>query len=42
MKNWIIELEKVVGIESARAVVNALSGCLTVMTIVVGNWHLLL
>ncbi len=42
MKNWMIELEKVAGAESTKMAANAVSVCLTVATMLVGNWHLFL
>ena len=41
MKSWMIELEKKVGAEKTRVVIHALAACLTVTTILVGNWHVL-
>lgn len=40
MKNWMIELEKHVGTEEAKIIIQVLAGSLIVSAIIAGNWHL--
>ena len=40
MKNWMVELEKHIGAEDAKLVVQLVAGAVIVTTIIVGNWHL--
>ncbi|HEY9033786.1 MAG TPA: hypothetical protein VIN71_07615 [Pseudomonadales bacterium] len=40
MKNWMVELEKHLGSDDARLVVQLVAGAVVVATIIAGNWHL--
>ena len=41
MKNWMIELEEHVGPETAQLAIGAVAACVTAITIIIGNWYIL-